>query len=128
MKKTIKNIALSASFLGIFVLSGCATMFGDKTQTLNFTATKANNIILTDGKGQNKYSVPGTVTITKDTEQVRFRVDCANAFEQKIPREIQGVFWLNILSGGLIGSGIDYLTGKMWQYDTDVVVPANSCG
>lgn len=119
------QIILSASLL--LVLSGCATIFGEKTQVLNFHASKPTKIILTDSGGTKKYDVPGAVMITKGTEPVRYRVDCPNSYQQNVTRNVKGVFWLNIISGGVFGSGVDYLTGKMWQYDTNFVVPTDNC-
>ena len=127
MRSFYKYTMLCIGMAGLLLLTGCATMFGDKTQTLQFTSPQKSKIILTDGRGTNKYDVPGTITITKGSEQLRYRVDCPNSYEQKVGRDIAGVFWLNILSGGVVGSGIDYLTGSMWRYTSDVQVPSDSC-
>lgn len=37
-------------------------------------------------------------------------------------KEIEGAFWVNILSGGVWGSTTDYATDKMWTYDDSVVI------
>ena len=43
-------------------------------------------------------------------------------FETAVDKTITPVFFGNIIIGGFLGSTTDAVTGKMWDYEDDVVV------
>jgi hypothetical protein len=50
-------------------------------------------------------------------------VDTAGCAKQTtLPNEVDSKFWINILSGGPLGSSTDYGTGKMWKYQENVAI------
>lgn len=74
--------------------------------------------IIIDSLGEKKVSLPGDVLITKGAGSAKIKM---NGKCKKIDKEIESVFWLNILSAGVYGSSTDFSTGKMWKYkDTKV--------
>lgn len=117
-------VAIAAMSIG---LSGCATLFGPDSQTVNVRASNGQSFKgrLTDG---TPISVPGPVQIKKsDSQPVQiFAEDNECSPVTTVNRQIEGTFWLNLVTGGLLGSATDYSTGKMWSYQTNVIVPCRS--
>lgn len=117
VSNVLVSIVLAAS------LSGCATLFGDSSQIVNIRASNGQDFEgqLNDG---TSFAAPGTVAIRKDGSQsikvITNNKNCSPV--TNVERQIGGIFWANIISGGLLGSGTDYVTGKMWEYDTNVIV------
>jgi uncharacterized protein YceK len=104
-------------------LSGCATLFGPDSQTVNVRASN-NKMIqgrLTDG---TPVKIPGTVVIEKtDSNPVQIFVDKRSCSPvTNVNRTFESAFWGNIIIGGLLGSGTDYISGKMWSYEPNVTV------
>ena len=113
----LSTIVLAVSF------SGCATLFGPDSQTVNIR-TSDNKMVkgrLTDG---TPVKIPGPVVIQKtDSNPVQVFVnkrDCSPV--TNVTRSLEPAFWGNLISGGLLGSGTDYITGKMWNYASNVTV------
>ena len=115
MKKFLPLAVLSIT------LGGCASILEDDTQSLNVrTSNNANIDVTIDGR---TVTTPGSITVDRDGSDISANTSAAGcASSTAIDREVDGTFFVNILSGGLWGSSTDYATGKMWEYDTDVVV------
>ena len=120
----IKSISLKYTFLVLGlcgILTGCSSILTDSTQRINVT-TNQNKTFQATVDGQ-QFTVPGTVLVKKDGDDkivVTNEPGCAST--TAVPKKIEGIFWLNILSGGTTGSATDSGTGKMWTYDQTVVV------
>jgi hypothetical protein len=76
---------------------------------------------LTDG---TPVKIPGTVVIEKtDSNPVQIFVDKRSCSPvTNVNRTFESAFWGNIIIGGLLGSGTDYISGKMWSYEPNVTV------
>jgi hypothetical protein len=102
-------------------LGGCATILEEGEQSLNVRTSNNSNVEVTiDGRS---ITTPGSVTVDRDGSDISATTSASGcASSTAIDKEVDGTFFVNILSGGLWGSTTDYATGKMWEYDTDVVV------
>jgi hypothetical protein len=104
--------------------TGCASILNEKTQAVNIAASNgkpiAGNI---DGQA---FTGPGVVQVTRTKANKVINVDTAGCAKQtSLQSEVDGKFFINILSGGGLGSTTDYSTEKMWKYADTVTI---SCG
>lgn len=108
----MKNIILAGAAVAL-LFSGCATIIDGKTQKINLQSKKPTKVTI-DGK---TYNSPGIITVNRKGEDAVVKVkDCKQ--DKLLKKEINPTFYVNILSGGPIGSTTDYSTDSMWQYDT----------
>lgn len=123
MAKFAKNV-IAVATIGL-LSSGCATILNDDTQTLN-VRTSNNSSVEVSVAGQT-VTTPGSVTVARDGSDISAMTSASGCAQTTaIDREVDGVFFVNLLSGGVGGSTTDYASGKMWEYDTDVVVNCNN--
>lgn len=119
----MKKINVFSAVILAIAVSGCSTLFGDSQALINVRASNGQSFEgqLSDG---TFFKAPGTVAFSKDGSQpvkiITNNKSCASV--TTVDRQIEGLFWGNFISGGVLGSGTDYVTGKMWDYDTNVIV------
>ena len=124
--KIIKSLGILTIALSI---SGCATLFGQSSQVVNVRASNGQSFEAELSSGE-PIKAPGTVAIRKNgSEPVKIITNDRNCSPvTTVDRTIAGVFWANVISGGILGSGTDYITGKMWNYDTNVIIACRGDG
>ncbi len=115
---------MKKGFLGIivaFLFGGCATILEEDTQTLNVrTSTNQEVEVVVAGR---TYETPASVEVDRDGSELSVATKADGcAATTSVDREVDTTFFVNILTGGLWGSTTDYATGKMWEYDSDVVI------
>ncbi|MBU2038460.1 MAG: adenosine deaminase [Thalassobium sp.] len=116
----MKYIKLAAVVVAASI-SGCATILSEDVATVNVATSTGKKIDITID-GQN-YTVPGVVKLEKDGQSKIISTndaDCASSTAMN--RKVEGVFWVNLLSGGLFGSTTDSATDAMWTYDDYVTI------
>lgn len=120
----MKKIALLASVVTVGLLSGCASILNDKTQQINVGSSNAKEIQGTvDGV---PFKGPGVVTVTRTKSSKIINVETAGCTKQTaLESNVDPKFFINILTGGGLGSTTDYATEKMWKYNENVVI---ACG
>ena len=129
MKKLACAMAMSA-----FLLGGCATIVGDKTQLIPISSTPSDaTILITDEKGTEvfKGSTPTSVTLQKSDGSYwgkkSFTVEISKEGykTQTIPVAANANGWYiggNIIFGGLIGWFIvDPLNGAMYTLSPEQI-------
>lgn len=118
MKKNILSVVASASLIA---LSGCASVMTHEEQTVNVKSS-TNQPVEVSIEGQ-KVTTPGTVVLLRDgKDKVVRTADGSCEKETAVDKTITPVFFGNIILGGFPGSTTDAVTGKMWDYEDDVVV------
>ncbi|MDR3347147.1 MAG: hypothetical protein LBN32_00895 [Helicobacteraceae bacterium] len=126
MKKRFYLVALSAIALGF---SGCATLVGGGgIQSVNLQTSdgKQTEATITSASGTQIVTLPTAITVKRGNAPLAVSVketattDASN-FSQK--PKINPWFFGNIITGGLPGSTTDAVTGSMWTYDQNIVVP-----
>jgi hypothetical protein len=98
------------------LLAGCASIISGKEQTLTFNANvNGAEVYLND---QLLGTTPLTVSVKRGQEGT-FRVTAEGhqPYEIAVNKKVNGVFFVNILSGGAFGSSTDYSTGAMYAYE-----------
>jgi len=107
MKKFALLILLSFCF-------SCATLFTGTTETISFNSIPEKASIQFDG-----FTV-GTTPYTMDVKKsfngiVSMKKDGYETKQFKLQKSFNGVAILNLF--GILGWGIDYVTGAMWKFD-----------
>lgn len=116
----MKKLTLVILVMSAFCFTGCATILKGKTQKINVTTS--NNKSASFAIKDRTYQVPGIIDInrTKDDLFIKAAGECeGQAFASS---KVEPAFWVNILSGGALGSTTDYSTDAMWRYDDNVEI------
>jgi hypothetical protein len=116
--KLVKLISLAAV---IALTQGCSTILTEKTSSVNLATSNGKSIDVTiDGQ---VFKGPGIITLAKSNEDKIIKTETEGCVaETLLQKEIEPVFFINILSGGAFGSSTDYGTKKMWKYKDSVTV------
>lgn len=121
--KNIFTAALASSVIAL--TSGCASILNDDTQQVNL-ATSNGKVITVNVDGQ-EFQAPGIATLTRENANKIITTNAAGcAPETLAKKEVDNMFWLNLLSGGSFGSSTDYSTENMWGYQERIVVTCSN--
>ena len=111
----IRTVAFA---VGITLLtSGCATLLGGKTQSINISADKKTEIEI-DGR---KYSTPAKIMVERSSEDKVVTVAGCDK-NVTIKSGVRPLFFGNIIFGGVLGSTTDATNDAMWEYDDNITV------
>lgn len=115
--KTLIAVTFAASSL-----CGCSTILNEEVQSVNISSSNAAPIEGTiDGE---PFTGPGIVSVKRENKDKLVTVTTANcAKETLLAKQVDSTFFINVLSGGALGSSTDYASEKMWKYDDNVVIP-----
>ena len=75
--------------------------------------------------GIQETNIPQTIAVQKDSQDITITVKEGRCNKESVTTaksRIQPWFWGNMITGGILGSTTDSLTGAMWQYDNTIVV------
>ncbi len=118
---TVSKIVSGVMVCSAILLTGCASIMNEETQSINVT-TSGNKKITGNIDGK-PFTGPGIVNVKREKTSRLLTVDTAGCTKQTtLPNEVDSKFWVNILSGGPLGSSTDYGTGKMWKYQENVAI------
>lgn len=112
----------AVALIAIAVLStGCASILNEQTQAVNITSSTGKPISgSVDGK---PFTGPAVVPFTRAKGDKVVTVDTAGcAKTTAVASSVDSKFFINILSGGALGSTTDYSTERMWKYADSVVI------
>ena len=118
----MKNIMMITGVIAVAAtMSGCATILKGKTQQVNIATSNQQKIdVNIDGK---TVSVPGVVEVTRKKANLMVTTKAEGCTESTVvENEVEPVFFVNILSGGVFGSTTDYSSESMWKYDQNIVI------
>lgn len=96
---------------------GCASIFEGKVQPVTFNSQPPGAQIIINGMPMGV--TPTTLTLKRsdyDKATVIFKREGHQDQQATIQTKVTGWFWGNIISGGLLGSATDAITGAMWEY------------
>lgn len=122
----MQKLALSAAaIVTVVLMSGCSTIFNEKTQTVNVTSSDGRSIKGTvDG---TPFTTPGAVPVLRTKASKVFLTDAEGCNKQTTSEsKVDVKFFGNIILGGVFGSTTDYSTDKMWKYDDNVTITCAS--
>lgn len=121
----IKRILTIATLSSAVLFSGCASILNDDTQAINIMTSNGQKI-----KGSidgAPFEGPGIVRVQRANHDKIINVDDESCVKQtSMPKKVDSVFFVNILSGGAFGSTTDYATEKMWRYEESITINCKS--
>jgi hypothetical protein len=128
----MKKVSVIAASL--VLLTGCATVVDSDVQSIRVIATCNGKSIpaqcsLENDKGLWEVNAPGSVTVHKDSSalQVRCRSPFFKGGTTQLNAGLNSLVAGNALIGGLIGVGVDALSGKGFSYQPVVKVSYADC-
>lgn len=95
-------------------VSGCATVMGGTTQKVGISSTPSGALVRVNGVSQGKTPLIANLR-RKDNHMVKIELEGYEPYETTLTRHVSGWIWGNIIVGGLIGLGIDALTGGLYK-------------
>jgi len=124
---------LSMALLGLFLLSGCASLVSGTTQRVTFQSIPDDALVTLDElvshmkRGGNRYIISSSRIMGKtpftsqldreDGRTVTFSKEGYQSVTVNLTTVTNGAFWGNILSGGLAGSSTDSVSGAIHEYE-----------
>ena len=116
MKKTLL-LGVTAGAMVMF--SGCATILDGDTQKISVNSNPAQHVKFElDGK---QYTTPSIILLKREKKDKIINIEDNKCKKQVLlNKKINPTFFVNILSGGALGSTTDASTGAMWKYDDNV--------
>jgi len=116
------------------LLTGCATVLDSDGQSIQVIATCKGKSVpaqcsLENDKGLWEVNAPGSVTVLKDSSSLR--IQCQSPYLKggatQLNAGINSLLVGNALIGGLVGAGVDAVTGKGFSYKPTVKVAYAEC-
>ena len=109
----------------LLICSGCATILNDDYQQVNITTSSGKKVSGTiDGI---PFEAPGIVPIKRSDEDRIIIVNDPKCSPRTIAnKKVDPKFFINVLSGGVLGSTTDYVSEKMWQYDDNLMIACSN--
>jgi hypothetical protein len=102
-------------------ITGCASILNDKTQAVNVSSSTGSDIQGT--VNGMPFKAPGVVNLIREKNDKIFLTETEGCAKTTVvEKNVDGKFWINILSGGAFGSSTDYSTDKMWKYNENVII------
>jgi hypothetical protein len=114
-----KVMLLSCAISLVLLLGGCATILSGKSQKINIATERSEKCNVTlDGRN---IPVPAIIDVERENRDKILTVEGCPNEQTLLHKEINAVFFVNILSGGVFGSTTDYASGSMWKYQPENV-------
>lgn len=110
-------------------LQGCATIVSGGEQSVTFNSEPDGATVVINGVSMGK--TPVTIPLKRESKRtVVFTKDGYKPFSAEMTTTVNGWFFGNILTGGLLGSSTDSSSGAINEYSPDKyfvnLVPENS--
>ncbi len=111
------------------MLSGCASIVKGRNKNVNIMTSTGEEVEVNvvSASGMQSIVVPSVVSLKKDNQDITITVketQCLRSSTSIVSSEIEPWFLGNVfLPGGIFSSSTDALTGAMWTYDDNIVVP-----
>jgi len=111
-KKMLVSLCLLAGLAP--VLSSCATIIDGTKQKVSFSSNPSNAEVIVDGRMLGR--TPLTEDLSKkDIHTVKINLNGYHPYEMTLIKKVNSWVWGNIVLGGLIGLGVDAITGGLYE-------------
>ena len=96
------------------LLTGCATIIDGTDQRVSFSSNPTQAEVIVDGQIIGK--TPLTKDLSKKSEHsVKLNLHGYHPYEVTLTKKVNSWVWGNLVFGGLIGLGVDALTGGLYE-------------
>lgn len=112
----MRIVAIVAMTGAILLSSGCASIVDGNTQSVSFSSNPDSAIVTLNGAQIGK--TPVTVPLKRQggAQTIKFSKDGFKDYEMPLTTTLNPWFLGNIITGGLLGSTTDGLSGAAFQY------------
>jgi hypothetical protein len=124
ISKGIKGAVVGVACVAVMMALGCASICGGPSWLAMETNPKNIEVKIEGIQNGEKFSkvTPFKVELSRSSDyKIIVQTPHYKSEEIVLRRKITGWFWGNLLIGGLIGMGIDGLSGNMWDHNQHVV-------
>lgn len=102
------------------MLSSCASVINGRTQDVGISSNPAGATVTVDGI--NKGVTPCNLLLKRnESHTITIEKEGYQPASATVSKGVSGWIWGNVLIGGLIGLGVDALTGGMWTLEPENV-------
>jgi PEGA domain len=115
------------SALAAVAVGGCATIVQSPRQQVSVASTPSGATVSIDHVERGKTPLVAELK-RKDSHVLRIELAGYQPYEATLNRRVSGWVWGNIVFGGLIGLGVDALTGSMYKLNPEQVSAALTSG
>lgn len=118
--------SLFVNFLIVSLLSSCSTMFNSGSQSIlarSSDGKRGIKVQINSSSGSYETELPSNIIThpsSFETTNILVIDQCYNSTTTMINKTIASSYWANILN--IYGFLIDWVTGAMWRYDSNVLV------
>ena len=112
----MKLFAFAIVLAGFLGLQGCATILKGSTQPLSVNSNVDNADVVLNGAKIGQTPFTGIVKRSKTAATLEVRKEGYRPARVILDSEMEPVFFVNIISGGVFGSTTDYASESMWRY------------
>jgi hypothetical protein len=119
-------ISLLLAILIMWLLNSCATVFSGSTQKVRFESEPAGAEVFVNDESTNK-TTPCRIYVKRQAEgkNYKLRKEGYVDYEYTDEASFNPVALGNLLFGGILGIGIDWLSGSIYKYDNEVMAILN---
>jgi len=115
---TTQCFILVCALILVGTTPGCATLMSGKTQNITFDSEPKGATVSINDVAMGK--TPLTLKLNKkDNLAFKFEKEGYKTYKKQMETRIDPWAWGNIILGGLIGFGIDYMTGALYEYESN---------
>lgn len=97
-------------------IGGCATIMDGGDQDISFSSNPDNAVVSINGQQVGRTPVEVNWDRGSDDLEVEFSADDHETYRATIDSDLNMMFLGNIITGGPLGTTIDFVTGAMWEY------------
>jgi hypothetical protein len=119
-RKGLAAILMSCGAIAGLVSSGCATIIHGTRQDVGISSSPTGAEVWVDNVKMGETPVTAKLR-RKDTHTVKLVLPGFQPYETTITRSVSGWVWGNIAIGGLLGLGVDAISGGMYKLSLERV-------
>jgi uncharacterized protein YceK len=113
-KKGAAFVLVTVAAIAGFTVSGCGTIIHGTRQGVGISSAPTGAQVWIDNVKMGETPVIAKLR-RKDTHTVRLILPGYQPYETTITRNVSGWVWGNIVIGGLLGLGVDAISGGMYK-------------
>lgn len=115
----MKKILLMMVVLSSLLLSSCSTLMNGTTHSLTVNSNVQHAKVYVNEVYKGEAPISLDLATDEKTYTIRIEAEGYIPYTEVLQRKASGWVWGNIFLGGLIGLGVDMVTGGLYVYEKD---------